>query len=207
MNFDPDGMETRLYVMGKKPGDPQSFGHVALQIHRGNKTVTYDFGRYGTARSSNKMFEKMGVQDSGPGILRVHKGDAYIKGEMGKRGVKEFTFKTSAAEEAKIEKGFNAEIKEGSRVNLSGPGEKFQLKDDYAIMSNSCVSQSLNPLTNALGSGEDKNGEGFSSFGAFKIDFKFKGIFKPSGVGDAAESLVDGKKITKKTLSKDLEKK
>lgn len=203
MHIDVNGEETKLIVGDKIKGDPNSYGHSSLIISRGGKSVAYDFGRYGSAKPSNGLMKLLGINNSGLGILRKWKnGDAYLKDQSKNRDQTVYTFNTSKAEEAKLQSHFDQLEAEGQKKGGTSQFTTTQTKDDYALTTNSCVTQSAGPLSDSVGTKDEKTGEGFNKAQGLIIDAVLSPTLSPSGVKSAADGLVTAGLATKTEIPK-----
>jgi RHS repeat-associated protein len=201
IHIDADGRETRLVHGEVIKGDPNSYGHSSLIISRNGRSVAYDFGRYGSAAPSNRLMAWLGVKNSGPGILRVWKdGDTYLKDQSRQRDQTVYTFKTSKAEEAAITAHFDGLRAEGQQKARNSRFTTIQTKDDYAISTNSCVTQSAGSLSDAVGTRDKQSGEGYTFLQGMEIGVRLSGTLAPSDVKAAGELLVTEGLATKREI-------
>ena len=138
--IDPDGKETEIIVglpYRKRSGELSPSGHVAIRIRReGEYDIVHDFGRY-----------------DGPekGILNLREGKEYTSRENLFRDSYGYVFETTKEEEKNMirvmeESSSEPGTKERKdiikRYNYRG-GRSFELKENYELFGNSCVTTSL----------------------------------------------------------------
>ena len=206
MHLDPTGEETRLVYGAPIAGDRDSYGHASIIISRNGRSVAYDFGRYGSAKPSNGLMSLFGIKNSGPGILRTWKnGDAYLKDQSKNRDQTVYTLNTSKAEESALRNHYDQLQADGQKKGDNSRFSTTQTEADYGIVTNSCVTQSANPLSGAVGTKDGE--EGFSTGQGLVIKGLLAPVLTPADVKAAGEAMTAAGLAKKQEIKKQEPKK
>jgi RHS repeat-associated protein len=163
--IDPDGKRAILFV--RAPGEgATNFGHTALRVYGPGYDYTYDFGRY---RGGTGF-----LHARGPGILRVWtKWDAFLATQSGEGTPRQTNLDTPKEFDEEVIAYFNKKINEGKQVGKRKNMTEFQLKEDYALLSNNCTTICLGALKDA----DAKTSVSISGLPKLEDEYRPKALF------------------------------
>lgn len=139
---DPDGTTPRIFV------ETKGFGHAFVSAGSGNNTVVYTYGRYG-GLEKNKSIARS-TTPTGEGVLVKLTGKealSYINKKVSNDNASVFEF--TNIDDKDVQDYFDTQLSTSTQNPSSGvysDSDNAKVVDKYNLLSNNCVTTSINGL-------------------------------------------------------------